>query len=294
MPIGLLCGLCGAGLTVPVMSACEPWLHPLVSSSILWAIVGASGGLFGCAWSIPSTDANRSPGLRAVRWGSIAGPWAGAVWGGTLLAAYPLFRLSFTPDDLTSLTDWAICGLPILGAGYGLFAGAVVGAFHIRARQRFLLLASGGGLFGILAGGLSVMAVVLTRDSVHPLISSSLALAVVGFCAGLCGASISPQLLEPDEPDEPPDEDETAPPVAKAERVVRAAWRPWRISRPLGRVLPVLAATWVALLGAAVLVPSDAALALFAVVPLGCAVAHALYRQEQRLDSLEGRLGVRR
>jgi hypothetical protein len=52
-------------------------------------------------------------------------------------------------------------------------------------------------------------------------------------------------------------------------------------------VLPVLVASVGALLGAALVAPSDVWLALFAVGVLGLSVALVQYRQQQRLRALE-------
>ena len=130
-------------------------------------------------------------------------------------------------------------------------------------------------------------AVEVTRGELHPLLSSSLAMAVAGFFAGLCGYLLS---RRPTEPDEPPDEEEEAePPAVKIEWLLREPKRKWRIDPAFVRVLPVLAVSVGALLGAARLAPSEVALALLAVGLLGLAVAWVLYRQERRLDALERR-----
>jgi hypothetical protein len=55
----------------------------------------------------------------------------------------------------------------------------------------------------------------------------------------------------------------------------------------------VFLATGWALVGAVLLAPADVALALLAVGVLGLCVAFVLYRQEERLESLERRGQVR-
>ncbi len=270
---GLFCGSVGGGLIVPVALACESWLHPLLSSSLLWALVAALAGFFASCGPLRS-------GL-AFGWALAGAVCAGGVWAVAISVLSALLDVTLPRPDRDELPE-ILLTRTALGAACGLLAGVAVSVGRRRGGSNAAVLVLGGTAHGILAGGLSVLAGAVTPP-VHPLLSSSLAMAVAGFLAGLCGYVI---LHQPAKPSEPPfDEDEPAAPAVKVEWLLRESKGPWRISRPLLRVLPVLAVSAGALACAA-FAPQ---LALVAVGLLGLAVARVLYRQEQRLDRLEER-----
>ncbi len=49
--VGILTGVIGGGLSTPAMVAFDPWLHPILSSALAWALAGFFAGLIGCSWS---------------------------------------------------------------------------------------------------------------------------------------------------------------------------------------------------------------------------------------------------
>lgn len=72
---GLALGVLGGGLSVPVMVACASHLHPLLSSSLLWAALGLLVGLGASYWARPrtapadpDTDPEEEPPERRVEW----------------------------------------------------------------------------------------------------------------------------------------------------------------------------------------------------------------------------------
>jgi hypothetical protein len=139
---------------------------------------------------------------------------------------------------------------------------------------------------------LSVLAVALAGPRVHPVVSSSLTWAAVGFAMGMCGyvwSRFTAKCVEPPELDE----DEAQPEAKTVQWLLRERKRRWR-DRPLVRVSPVLIASAWALAGAAIFAPADLSLGLPAVGVLGLSVALVLYTQGARLCALEDRFRQRR
>ena len=287
---GMFFGSIGCGLAVFVAAVAHRHIHPLLSSSLTIAGVGFLVGFMAAHPTPAAGEPGRSrvPVLAADTWALVVAIWAGAVWAGACLLAGAVFDVPM-PFDRTSPAGTHALGLAALGAVYGVLGGALVGLCHQQRGergQRALILGFGGLLFGALGGGLSALAVG-AFDRLHPIVSSSLAMTAVGFVAGLCGCLVSRWLAE--EPQAPEEEDESAAPPVTIEWLLREAKRRWRLNRALERVLPVLAVSAAASAGAAVLIPSEVALALLAVALLGLAVSWVLYHQELRLEVLERR-----
>jgi hypothetical protein len=243
--------------------------------------------------SLPATDpdlpatvrAPRPRWLTAVGWALAGATCAGVPWAAVLLAAQECFGLTFsTANGSPSLVFGCVL---FLGWPYGFLAGVVLGLLRRRDHPdtSTLLLSLSCAFFGAIGGSLILLAVEVC-PRLHPIVSSSLAASVVGFLAGLCGyAAARPAPRAPEEDEEP-----VPPAGAKVEWLLRERKRDWRLPRPLRRVLPVLLTTAAILIIAAVLAPSDTALALLGVVALGLATAFVLYRQEERLEALERHL----
>lgn len=74
-PAGALLGAVGGGLSLPVMVACAPHLHPLLSSSLLWAALGSLVGV-GASYlprprtapADPNADPEEEPPAPRVEW----------------------------------------------------------------------------------------------------------------------------------------------------------------------------------------------------------------------------------
>lgn len=291
--LGMLAGTTGGGLTLPTALACGHWLHPLASSALLWAIVGAFVALlgFGLAQEDGGTSnqhARERRVLTSLLWACAGAATAGGAWAVAALALRHVFGVSFvidigpiSPANLTILHA-------IIGAGYGLFGGAVLG-FARGKGHRFataLALGIGGAVFGTLGGGLSVFAAAGGSPRLDPVASSSLVWAAVGFVAALC-ASLWPHPTAGQTELFEESEDAEQPVRPKVERTLIERRR--RRDRAWLRVLPVpLVSAW-ALLGATVFAPSDLSVALLAVGVLGLAVTLVLYGQECRIRELERR-----
>jgi hypothetical protein len=224
----------------------------------------------------------RRGSLGAALWALAGAVCTSGAWALALVVAHSLIGVTFFSSDLVPrAVEVALFGAA-LGAVYGFGAGAAVACGGWRNGRRGGTLVAGGTLFGALGGGTSVLAVAATSAHVHPLVSSSLAWAVVGMLAGWSGYHWSRWLaLSAEEAEE-----KDAIPPKRIEWVLRERTRRGP-SRSLLRVLPVLVVSVAALLGAAFVAPSDAWLALVAVGVLGLSVALVQYRQEERLRALE-------
>jgi hypothetical protein len=273
------------------------WLHPLVSSSLLWVIVGAITGLCGYAArdqrkAAPGRE-SRLSFLMAILWASSGAVCAGGAWAASLGAGWFWLVAHFSPRAFEGAALIAT-GYATLGAVYGLLVGGIVGFVRGKGERlaTALVLGSGGAFFGALGGGLSVLAVALAGPRVHPIVSSSLAWAAVGFAMGMSGYAWSRFTAARVEPPEL-DEDEPQPEAKTIQWLLRERKRRWR-DRSLARVSPVLIASVWALAGAAIFAPSDLSLGLLAVGVLGLAVALVLYNQDARLCAIEDRFRHRR
>ena len=301
---GAICGSFGGGLTVPTIDLCNRWLHPLVSSALVWAFVGSGAGLIGFYWSrwavagaeIAGRDGAAEAGEDAQRgtlggaagWAFTSGLCTGVVWAAALGLARLLFGASFLSERLEKSDPALSVEFVMLGAVYGVLVGGSAGFLRRSERPTLpTVLGIVGGFFGALAGAMSVLAATTVGPAAHPILSSSLAVSAVGFVAGLVGYGWSRYTAKSTEPGDE-DEDASEAPRIKIEWLLR---RPERrpLNRALVRVLPVVV-TSAGIMGAAVFVaPSSLALALLAVGALGSSVGVVLYRQENRLDALERR-----
>jgi hypothetical protein len=298
---GVLVGALGGGLSVLVAITIES-LHPLVSSALALAAVGFLAGCGGYVLSLhqngktsesASADEEQSrevPTFSVVTWvlgGAVcaASAWAlGMVVGGLLMDSSPsnpkALGIEWSRLTLEVTAVVALCGAT-LGGSVGVLAG-LLRKRHRGARA--VALGAIGVSLGTVGGAVSIPIVLACGESVHPLVSSSLAWAVVGGLAGLAGYGCSRRLTKPAQVDEAEEAD--ARPRKRIEWLLREVKWPFR-DRPLVRVLPVLVASGAALLGAALVAPSSVSAALLAVGVLGLMVALVLYRQEERLRALE-------
>ncbi|MBN9122590.1 MAG: hypothetical protein J0I06_26155 [Planctomycetes bacterium] len=284
---GALFGSFGCGASAFVAAAARGHLHPLLSSSLAMATAGFFAGMCGHRVSCRLTAAEREeqtqnrvpPVFAALGWALAGAVCAGGAWAGGCLVAQTALGVRLS---LARLSFSNLLLLAALGTLFGGLAGVLVGLCGRSGARRQTALALGiwGATFGTLAGWLHMLALVTTGGDADSLFSSSLAMAAVGFLAGLCGYTF---LHRPAGPDEPLCEEEPAVPDVKVEWLLREPKRRRRLPPPLVRVLPVLAVSVGVLLGAAL--ASQAA--LLAVALLGFAVAWVLYRQERRLDTLE-------
>jgi hypothetical protein len=286
--LGALVGAVGGGLSVVTALGCEPWLHPLASSSLLWALVGLFAGLAGYGLSRPPPAADAfaarpKPSTRiAIGWALAAALCSGGIWAAVWITVRVLVNAVFLLGDLTYALEFAASS-----AGAGMLVGALAGAFR-RSGERasgVLVLGAGGALFGTMISGASVLTATAMGQEMPSLVSSSLAVAAVGFLAGLGGYAWSRRPIPNPEPSFEEDEDSAAS-QPKVEWVLHEPKRPWR-DPALVRITPVFAVAVASLFGAGLLAPSEAALALLVVGLLGLAVALVLYRQELRLEELE-------
>ena len=280
----VLGALMGASVPLTVV-ATHGLLHPLLGTSLAMAGIGAVTGLCGPFAAMPATpdDAlteSRPGALMALGWALAAGFGTALAWAATWLMVPTVF-------DLTEPFAWlTLDNLPMFGAmaaGYGCVSGALVGLCRRSGKrgETALILGIGGAVFGALMGSSVPLALTATQGYVSPLLASSFVVAVVGFLAGLCGHGFKPS----PKPDENPFDEDSAAPAVTIEWLLREKGRPWRISRRLARVLPVLGIATGALTGAAF----ASSAALLAVGLLGVAMAHAIDRQERRIDALERR-----
>jgi hypothetical protein len=224
--------------------------------------------------------------LAALGWGFATAVCAAGVWAVALAVGFSRWK------DTLALADGSNrlgeCALIVGGsvAAAGGIVGAAVG-FVRGGKYRgavAAILGTGGVLFGAAGGSGAVLVAVACRGWVHPLLSSSVVWALAGLLAGLNWYYWSRWLTKGAEAAEEQD----AAPVRRIEWLLREARRLLPDSSPV-RLLPVLGASAGAFVGAAVAAPADIWLPLFAVGVLGVAVALVLYRQEERLRTLERR-----
>jgi hypothetical protein len=284
--VGILTGSIGSGLSVATALVCDRWVHPLVSSSFVWAFVGLHVGLCGYV----STTTPRFRLHAAVLWAFTGAACAGGIWAGVLLAARTLFDTSVVPNSPSDTVVGTII-LAVLGAAYGLPTGVVMGFLRGGSRriESALALGFGGLLFGALGGGLSILVVMVGGSRVNPIVSSALVWSGIGFLMGLWSYLWSQWTAAPSEPTD--EEDDS--PQQKIEWVLRERKQRWR-DVPLVRVLPVLLVSLASLIGAAIFAASELSMGLLAVGALGFAAAFVLYNQERRLRALEQRFRQKR
>ncbi|AMV24139.1 hypothetical protein VT84_07065 [Gemmata sp. SH-PL17] len=109
--IGVLMGVIGGGLSVPAVVALSEWLHPIVSSSIPWALAGLIAGLIGYDWS---------------QWEQPSVPFAGENEGVEIAPSRRIEWLLRQPER--ELRDWPLFRvLPVLiVTAFVLVGGAVL------------------------------------------------------------------------------------------------------------------------------------------------------------------------
>jgi hypothetical protein len=229
----------------------------------------------------------RAAGLVASVWALAAAVSAAAGWAAALTAARAILDVGSPFDGLRLHGPFVFAAA---GAGYGGGAGVLLG---VARRGLFdgsvvLRLGVGGSIAGAAAGAAVTLSVRGEQGDEASLLASSLAMAEVGFLSGLFGYIFRPHPAEPQESVDEEEEDGPVVPGVRLEWPVRAPKRARRISRPLARALPLLAVSGAALVAACFVDPVAPA----AVAALGLATAHAVYRQEQRLDELERRRGA--
>lgn len=230
----------------------------------------------------------------ALRWALAGAVCAGAIWSGTLFVLLSGAEFSVISTTLTGHT----LAVALLFGGFASVVGLAAGAFVglLRGGQErgtvAVIFSTIGALFGIVGGGLSVPAVVALATRLHPIISSSLAWALAGLIAGFIGYDWSqwaqPAAPPADETEEEISKEREAAPPRRVEWLLRQPERRLR-DWPLFRVLPVLLVSAFILVGAAVLSPSDAALAFAAAGALGLSTALVVHAQVYRLRDLEAR-----
>lgn len=72
--LGVLFGGVGGGLSVPAVVAFGSWLHPVVSSALVWALAGALVGLIGrnwarwARWPEPPEEGAEDPAPQRIEW----------------------------------------------------------------------------------------------------------------------------------------------------------------------------------------------------------------------------------
>jgi hypothetical protein len=243
---------------------------------------------------IPDTEVqpkSRGSALKALGWASACAACAGCVWA----LAHTLLTALGSP----TLSEWYLKlsvseSFPVTAAAAG--AGGLLGGFCVwlnragTSGSQALVLAVVAAAFGATAGALVGPVSVACSEWMPRSAASAFVWAVAGFSLGLSGYAISRWKThtaeEFDEEDKPP----RGPIVQWLLRECKRRL----FDRALLRVLPVLLVTMWALGGAALLAPDDVAIALLAVGVLGLSVSLVLYRQEERLESLEQRLRDRR
>lgn len=289
--VGPIWGALGCGSAAFTAVLLLDHLHPILSSSLAMAAVSAVVGYVGCRLSsrLDRAEAGRSTPsvLVGLGWGVSGAATTGAAWLTGCMVAYLAFGV-IPLFELTSSKGAPLLGVVLVGCGatYGAGGGVLVGMLRPRGERLGAVQTLGflGAVSGATAGVAAVGAIFLDRT--YPLLSSTLALSGVGLAAGLCGYQFAPSPAPP--PNESLDDmDEPDAPAVRVEWLLREPKRPWRVSRALLRVLPVVAVAVAALVWGVVAENAS----LFAVAGLGAVAAHAVYRQEKRLDELERRYG---
>jgi hypothetical protein len=293
----------GGGITGGVAGALTPLsiitfrvsLPPEASSSLAWAVTAFFAGML-------AYERTKRPGATGVSWNAIA--WAlapavlvGAVWAAGLAVCQVLTRSNLARFVAEELEPETVLAVTLGGVAIGFIVASVAALLLLRddgaSTSRSWRAAVWGLWIGLATGtgsGLSVLAVVIARGALPPELSSSLGFAVAGLLAGLIAYSQSH--VTADREDEEEDEEPGQPPGAGTAWVPDDSPRPVRLSartRSILRLLPVGAVSLASLIASAVVAPSHAALALFAVGLLGLALLPVLWSQERRLAAMERR-----
>lgn len=236
------------------------------------------------------SQTTRTPVIAKLGWGLCVSACAGAAALVALAVAHYGFGMSLSSNAIPRLTP-DTAALSIAGAG---FLGWCLGvSVSMCAGPRRVQNAVALGSSGFVAGVAGVDCCALMLDATDTAVVAALkfagAWASAGFLAGVFACPVSRWVAVEREKEAEVSEQEDEPdaPAVRIEWLLREVKRPWRISRPLARVLPVLAVAVGALVWGAVAENA----ALVAVAALGFAAAHAFHRQEKRLDALERRCG---
>jgi hypothetical protein len=283
-------------------------LHPVIASSLAFAVSGLLAGAGGYAWSRRKAGRCRH-GAETPRgsWETrVATVWAftGALgsavgWLASLVLTDRLMGVNLC-DGLAQDPGGLARLQAVLGVLAGLVGGGAVGYWSATRRGSAdrggaALRAAGVGMLVGMFGGVGSPQAVVAFAGVPPEVSSSLAWCAAGFLGGLAAYALSLRTAERPDDVEVEADDEEAP----AQPAGGGAWlspepAPRR-RNPRGvpwasvlRLLPPVAASLLALLGAALAAPS-AALPLLAVGLLGLATTFTLAAQERRLRHLERR-----
>lgn len=285
LPGGALVGALGGVITPLAVLASAGTLPPAVSSSLVWAFVGALAALTTYAQT-------HWPGLLA--WAIAGAVCCGTAW----LASLPLCRVLLGTDCVAAmravpLRDAAVMMIG-LGAGHGLIVAGCVQAIRGRRIVPALAWGLGVGLAMALGGAISVLAVSVTAGLLPAELASSLGFATTGLLVG-AGAYLTlratprdVEVVEPDDWDAESVFDDPTP-LTVAQPAARRRSRRWGLAYV--RLAPVTAVAIACLMGAAISAPEDLrlAIALLAVGALGLACLFTLLSQERRIDALERR-----
>lgn len=249
--------------------------------------------------AIPTLDRDRTDvrgPASALRTLAAMGEWAlaGAVCAGGAWAAASVIMsaVSIRPLGFADVKG-NVAEATALGVGIGAACGLMIGVAEAilfgrnNRAKAVVILGIGGGLFGAIGGGLTPTALNAGHSILPPLVSSSLAWAVAGLLAGPIQHCWSRWTISREDAED--DDEGSTQPQPKA-----ATWMPEprrrRSTGPILRFLPMLVVSLGSLVGAAVIAPSQVALALLAVGLLGLSVAGALLSQERWIRELERRL----
>lgn len=229
--------------------------------------------------------------LSTLLWSLSCGAITGGAWACGFVLASTLLAPPFSRPVRSELLDEAIVW-GVVGGCCGLVVGSIIGSIRGNGDRtgRIVALALCAGLTGAIGGGLAPLLVVETEGVLSPFASSTLALAIAGSLSGGIALGVSRLTRERHDLDE--DEDATQ------RQEQSSTWLP---RRPLPRMLhkpgliysPIFTTSIFALVAAAAIAPSLAALVLLTNGLLGLAIAFALLFQERRIRELERHLGRR-
>jgi hypothetical protein len=164
----------------------------------------------------------------ALGWGVACALCAGGVW----LAGFLVLgvRIELPNIELQHRLPNAAIAIAFLGALGGVFGGLFVGLIYDAADPTPRVLVLGGAAVGALGGTVTIPTVILCREVISPLASSTLLWCAVGYGTGRIAYRLS--LRKSNSP--PGDEDEWVAQMSARERNKTAEW-------VYVRLLPVLA-----------------------------------------------------
>jgi hypothetical protein len=168
----------------------------------------------------------------ALGWGVACALCAGGVW----LAGFLMLDVRIELPNyelLRRLPDAAIV-IAVTGALGGVFGGLYGGLIYEASDPTPRVLVLGGAVVGAVGGALTIPTVILCREVVNPLTSSTLLWCAIGYFTGRIAYRLSLWWSKPAVPSVPDDEDDWAAPRHGRERNGAQEWV--RV-----RLLPVLA-----------------------------------------------------